>query len=84
MDVELQKKINEAVETLGQLSAQPIDFSQMDPVAKMMLVALVSESQKVKDYADTAAERIVDRFCTDFIPRQKWRLCLQCAYCAQT
>ena len=71
MDVELQKKINEAVETLGQLSAQPIDFSQIDPVAKMMLVALVSESQKVKDYADTAAERIVDRFCTDFIPRQK-------------
>ena len=71
MDVELQKKLNEAVETLGQLSGQPIDYGQMDPVAKLMLVALVSESQKVKDYADSAADRIVDRFCTDFIPRQK-------------
>ena len=56
---------------LGQLSAQPIDFSQMDPVAKMMLVALVCESQKVQDYAAGATERIVERFCTDFIPRQK-------------
>ena len=56
---------------LGQLSAQPIDFSQMDPVAKMMLVALVCESQKVQDYAAGATERIVERFCTDSIPRQK-------------
>jgi len=71
MDVELQKRINEAVIALGQLSAQPIDFSQMDPVAKMMLVALVHESQKVQDYADGATERIVERFCADFIPRQK-------------
>ncbi len=71
MDVDLQKRINEAVVALGQLSAQPIDFSQMDPVAKMMLVALVCESQKVQDYAAGATERIVDRFCTDFIPRQK-------------
>lgn len=70
MDVDLQKRINEAVVALGQLSAQPIDFNQMDPIAKMMLVALVCESQKVQDYADSAAERIVDRFCTDFIPRR--------------
>ena len=71
MDVDLQKRINEAVQALGQISAQPIDFSQMDPVAKMMLVALVSESQKIQDYADTSTDRIVERFCTDFIPRQK-------------
>jgi hypothetical protein len=71
MDVELQKRINDAVVALSQMSAQPIDFAQMDPVTKMMLVALVSESQKVQDYADSASERIVERFCTDFIPRQK-------------
>lgn len=71
MDVDLQKRINEAVQALGQISAQPIDFSQMDPVAKMMLVALVSESQKIQDYADNSTDRIVERFCTDFIPRQK-------------
>ena len=71
MDVDLQKRINEAVQALGQISAQPIEFSQMDPVAKMMLVALVSESQKIQDYADQATDRIVERFCSDFIPRQK-------------
>ena len=71
MDVDLQKRINEAVIALGQLSAQPIDFNQMDPIAKMMIVALVCEAQKIQDYADGATERIVDRFCTDFIPRQK-------------
>ena len=70
MDIELQNRINDAVIALGQLSAQPIDFSQMDPVAKMMLVALVCETQKIQDYADSATERIVDRFCVDFIPRQ--------------
>jgi len=71
MDVDLQKRINEAVLALGQLSSQPIDFGSMDPIAKMMLVALVSESMKVQDYADAATDRIIDRFCTDFIPRQK-------------
>ena len=71
MDVELQKRVNEAVHALGQLSSQPIDFNQMDSVTKMMLVALVSESLKVQEYTDSAVERIVERFCTDFIPRQK-------------
>ncbi len=71
MDVELQKRVNEAVIALGQMSSQPIDFSQMDTVTKMMLVALVSESLKVQEYADGATERIIERFCTDFIPRQK-------------
>lgn len=71
MDIDLQKRVNEAVVALGQMSGQPINFSQMDPVTKMMLVALVSESLKVQDYADGATERIIERFCTDFIPREK-------------
>ena len=71
MDIELQKRVNEAVQALGELSSQPIDFNQMDTVTKMMLVALVSESLKVQEYAGSTVERIVERFCTDFIPRQK-------------
>ena len=82
MDIELQKRINDAVIALGQLSAQPIDFQQMDPVAKMMLVALVCETQKIQDYVDGTTERIVDRFCVDFIPRQNVEatpaVCLLC------
>lgn len=56
---------------LQQLSAEPINFQEMDPIAKMMLVAMVGEIQKVFDYVDNMNQRLVERFCTDFIPRQK-------------
>jgi ribosomal 50S subunit-associated protein YjgA (DUF615 family) len=71
MDIELEKRIKEAVEVLQQLSAEPINFHEMDPIAKMMLVAMVGEIQKVFDYVDDVNQRLVERFCTDFIPRQK-------------
>ena len=71
MDIELEKRIKEAVEVLQQLSAEPINFHEMDPIAKMMLVAMVGEIQRVFDYVDDVNQRLVERFCTDFIPRQK-------------
>lgn len=71
MDIELQKKINEAIAAVSQLSTQGVDYEQMDPIAKMMLVALISEAQKIHDYVDGASQRLVEHFCTDFIPRQK-------------
>ena len=71
MDIELEKGINEAMAALRQLSVGSIDFSKLDPVAKMMVVTLVSETQKINDYVDGISQRLVERFCTDFIPRQK-------------
>lgn len=71
MDIVLEKRIKEAIATLQQVSRDTVDFSQMDPVAKMMLVALVNEEQKLQDYMDSMAQRIEDRFCVDFIPREK-------------
>lgn len=71
MDVELEKRINEAIITLQQLSMEAVDFSKLDPIAKMMVVALVSETKKIHDYVDGINQRLVERFCTDFIPRQK-------------
>jgi hypothetical protein len=71
MDIELEKGINEAMAALRQLSVGNIDFSQLDPVAKMMIVTLVSETKKINDYVDSMEQRLVERFCTDFIPRQK-------------
>ena len=71
MDIELEKRIKEAVDVLQQLSAEPINFQNMDPIAKMMLVAMVGEIQKVMDYVDDMGQRLVERFCTDFIPRSK-------------
>lgn len=71
MDVELEKGINEAMAALRQLSVGNIDFSQLDPVAKMMIVTLVSETKKINDYVDSMGQRLVERFCTDFIPRKQ-------------
>ena len=72
MDVELKRKLNETIEQLRRISTieEGLDYEQMDPVLKMMLVALLNEEQKILDYVDSTAQRIVDRYCTDFIP---WR-----------
>ena len=71
MDIDVEKRVNEAISQLQKLSIQDIDFNQMDPVEKMMLVALVNECQKIQDYIDGTTQRIIDRFCTDFIPLEK-------------
>lgn len=71
MDLELQNKVNDTIEQLKKLSIDDIDFQQMDPVAKMMFVALVQEIQKINDHIDSLDERIVERYCTNFIPRQE-------------
>lgn len=71
MDIELEKNINAAVEYLKEISNDKLDFRLMDPIAKMMLVSLLHESQKIKDYVDGIEERIIERFCEDFIPRRE-------------
>lgn len=71
MDLELQNKVNDTIEQLKKLSIDGIDFQQMDPIAKMMFVALVHEIQKINDHIDSLDERIVERYCADFIPRQE-------------
>lgn len=71
MDLELENRVNDAIEQLKLLSPDDINFQQMDPIAKMMLVALVNETQKIKDYIDDLDQRVVERYCTEFIPRQK-------------
>lgn len=71
MDVELRKRINEILERLQLMSIEGIDFNNMDPVAKMMLVALVNEVQKTQDYVDNTVQRVIEKFCSDFIPKEK-------------
>lgn len=71
MDLELENRINDAIAQLKILSLEEMDFNSMDPVAKMMLVALLNEAQKIHDHIDTIEQRIIERYCTDFIPRHK-------------
>ena len=71
MDLELENKISKIMSELQLLSPEGLDFNSMDPVVKMMLVALLNEAQKIRDHIDTIDQRIIERYCTDFIPRNK-------------
>lgn len=72
MDIELEKRLNRAVEYLQTVADDlPGTGQHMDPVIKMMLVTLLNECQKNEDYLSTIAERIVERYCEHFIPRSK-------------
>lgn len=71
MDIDLEKRLKNAIEQLRQLSVDDIDLQQIDPVVKMMLVALLNETQKINDRVDHIDRQIVDRYCTDFIPQQQ-------------
>ena len=71
MDIDLEKRVNEAVEQIRKLSIDDINQTLLDPVAKMMLIALVNEVQKIQDYIESTAQRIAERYCTDFIPHRE-------------
>lgn len=67
----MQKKIAESIEFLKKTSKDNIEIQLMDPIARMMLVALLHESKKIEDYVDSISDKIIDHFCEDFIPRKE-------------
>ena len=71
MDLDIEKRVKESIDYLRQFTTESIDYDQMDPVAKMMLTALLHESQKIRDYIDSTPQKIVERYCSDFIPYEK-------------
>lgn len=71
MELELEKKINDVVDYLKGISNEDFDFRLMDPIAKMMLVSLLYESQKIEDYIEGIGDQLVEKFCEDFIPRNE-------------
>ncbi len=71
MDIELEKRINEAIAHLQTMLSDKVEYELMDPIAKMMLVALLYETQKIHDYIGGLASKLTERFCEDFIPRQE-------------
>ena len=71
MDIDVEKRVNEAIEQLRKISIDDIDFNQLDPIARMMLIALINETQKIQDYVEGTTQRVVERYCSDFIPYEK-------------
>jgi hypothetical protein len=70
MDKELQKNLEEVLAQVRNWSMEDVEAAALDPLAKMMLVALLYETQKIKDSVDMLGSRIADHFCEDFIPRR--------------
>ena len=71
MDLDLQKRVEEAMQHLNGISIDGVDYGQMDPIAKMMLVALLHEEERIRDYIGSTPKRIEDRFCSHFIPNKE-------------
>ena len=70
MDIELERKVAELTEYLKEISTDSLNYQMMDPIARMMLVALLHESQKIQDTIDSVSEKIIDHYCENFIPRK--------------
>lgn len=68
MDLEFEKRIKDAIESVSSLLGENIDYNKMDPIARMMFAALIGEIRKIEDSVDAVGERIAERYCTDFIP----------------
>ena len=63
MDFELQKRVEETVKRLQNIAPEEVDMMSMDPVARLMLVAMEGETQKIIDQLNRLDQRIADRFC---------------------
>lgn len=70
MDVDLQKRIDETIRLINKVSNNHVDYNDMDPVAKMMLVALMNEAAKIRDHVQLAESRLIEKYCEHFIPRR--------------
>lgn len=66
MDIDIRTNIDELT---NQLRNSGIDSD--DPVAKLILAALMQQTRKIKDEVSTLPERVVDRLCACFIPKDK-------------
>lgn len=71
MDIELEQRIKDTIEQLQQLTVDGVNFADMDPVAKMMLIALINEEQKMHDAIENTPQKVLERYCSDFIPHDK-------------
>lgn len=68
MNKETENKVKTLIEDLKDLAVYDMDFQRMDPLVKMMLVAVAHEMEKIKYDVDQLAAMIEERYCSHFIP----------------
>lgn len=69
MDSEKDAKNMDLLAQIRKWSEKDWDAQNMDPVVQMMLAAVYSETQKIRDSIDRMGESVADRYYEDFIPR---------------
>ena len=70
MDIELKESIKQARDYLKDVGIDMPRMEDMDPVAQMMLAALLNETRKVKKDLEGITQKLVDHYSTDFIPQE--------------
>lgn len=68
MNKETENKVKALIEDLKSLAVYDMDFQRMDPVVKMMLVAVAHEIEKIEYDVNQLAAMIEERYCSHFIP----------------
>lgn len=71
MDAVLEKKLDALLDRARSWTGEDFSVKTMDPVAKLMLAAVLNESQTIKDSLDGLGERVADFYLEDFIPRNR-------------
>lgn len=59
MDASVRKKVNDIIR---QLDSEGLSISMADPIAKMMLVALAHETDRIERKIDTSLEQVSEKF----------------------
>ena len=71
MDEEIRKQVHKEIAYLRKVFVDDFDFDGMDPIAKMMLVAVMHEWQKLRDDIKATPQKVKERYYTDFVPYEK-------------
>lgn len=66
MDTIIQKEIDDL---LANITSSGINIK--DPVSKLLVTTLIHQTQKIKDELNKLPERIIERLCSYFVPKNK-------------
>lgn len=69
MDASQETKIMALLAAIQGEASGVSDIRDLDPMAKLMLSAILSETQSIQDSLEKIDERVLERYYEDFIPR---------------
>ncbi len=71
MDLEIEKRLEELLETIRRYMPADAEAAMTDPVIKMLLISLLHETRKIEDEVKNVPVKLLERYASDFIPKNK-------------